>query len=398
MKRGDKLGQFYLISAIIIATALASIFVVSNYIKKGPETNIIDLDEEVKTESRYLIEYGLNQKLTENAFNDTMNEFVNAYASYTEGDNDFYFLFATENKLTVSGYQKEAKTITINEAPVTTSAGIFFGEISTPTQANLTIGGTQLQFTINAQDTGKDFYSIITDSAGLITGEDLEVHSGFVQSDFPPTITTAIANNQAPETTITIDSDTTINLIADAEGKPTPTYLWTLGTQTTSGSTTTMTPEASGTLTLTATNSEGSDSKTWTVVVNAPECNYHEEYAISTACPGATQSQADQWCVDYSNHIDAVSTWSPICNSYNEINCKWCASPTVCVSSEGGGSDYGISNEICPGATQSQADAWCNSNFGNDATATFICNYYAAGGWYETGCTWPPVCVLWGPA
>ena len=437
MKRGNKLGQFYLISAIIIATSLASIFIVSNYIRKGPETNIINIDEEMKTESRYFLEYGLNKKLTEDNLHDKMKEeFVLAYTFYTKGDNDFYFIFATENKLTVAGYQNEAKTITLNGASITSTAGVFSGEITPPpTQANLSIDNTQLQFTINAQDTGRDFYSIVTDSTGLITGEDLEVSSGFIQSNNDPEITsTAVTsineggsyiyqvtatdadgdaltysltqkptwlsmNSATGEITgtapdVTVNTNYPVELsVSDGEGTDTQSYTLTVNfvlnnPVITSTPVTSVNEGNAYTYDVEATDADGDiltysltenpvwlsiDSATGLITGTAPDVTADINEPIRILVSDGTGRTDSQ---DYYLRI----YWIEVCDDHYDF----------AVACKAFDNNYAEA-DICLGGaspTTTEKDDWCKNYFAHsDATATWGCNTY-----YEIGCSW---CSSW---
>ena len=79
-----------------------------------------------------------------------------------------------------------------------------------------------------------------------------------------PTITAATVNGAASGTVI-IAAGSALALSASYSGTPNPMATWTLGSRSASGPNATL-PAQNGTLTLTVSNSEGSVSRTWTIV------------------------------------------------------------------------------------------------------------------------------------
>ncbi|MDP3986612.1 MAG: hypothetical protein Q8P81_00095 [Nanoarchaeota archaeon] len=165
--KSDKAGQFYLISAIILATAMASIFLISNYITKDHNLKILDLEREIRTESKSAIDYVLNNDPTNDPFfKDTMLNLTESYVNYTEKRKSIYFIFGTPDEITISGYQQTDKNIILDNGAsnqtITTQKGDF--ETSTTpsgTEINLYIDQSGYSFEL---ETGKNFFFIISEN------------------------------------------------------------------------------------------------------------------------------------------------------------------------------------------------------------------------------------------
>ena len=173
----SKRGQFYLVTAVVLAAVIIGISAISNYSKKEKSPGLEELKEEIRIESEKTLDYGVN-----NGFNSTqiywlMQNFTNYYVNY-EGRNgkDIYFIFGNANNITVSGYQEEDKTISVSsgssQATITQTKGSFTGGIDPAgTNVALSIDGDAYSFNLSAAE---NFYFIIAQNTGggeyVITG------------------------------------------------------------------------------------------------------------------------------------------------------------------------------------------------------------------------------------
>ena len=160
IKGWNRKGQFYLIAAIIIATVIIGLTAILNYSRTEPNIKIYDLKEEIQTESRNVFDYGLNAGYGDAQFNTLLIDFTKDYIDY-QGDKNLYFVFGSRTNMTVSGYQKEDKVVSINSMQVTNRAGEFIGSVN-PGGANemtLNIDSLQYNFPINE---GRNFYFVVS--------------------------------------------------------------------------------------------------------------------------------------------------------------------------------------------------------------------------------------------
>ena len=162
MKRGNKSGQFYLISAIALAAILVGIVSVTNYIGKDSNVRIYDLGEELKIESRSFVEYGMSQSLTDPNFHILFQDFVDDYVSHKSSEIDIYLMFGTASDLTVAGSQGTAKEIIFQGATNTTiteTAGDFSDNLNPGTgSVMLWIGNSPQTFELTSE---KNIYFVL---------------------------------------------------------------------------------------------------------------------------------------------------------------------------------------------------------------------------------------------
>jgi len=100
----NKRGQFYLITALIIAFFIVTITLTSNYSKKKSFRELYDIGEELKIESEKILDYGIYNKLNDVGMNELLNNFTKIYTKYQRNAEDLYFAFGDENKITIAGY------------------------------------------------------------------------------------------------------------------------------------------------------------------------------------------------------------------------------------------------------------------------------------------------------
>lgn len=172
VKRGDKTGQFYLISAIILAILIIGIVTISNYAKSESNLKLNDLKEEIQIESAHVFDYGLFNKLDETGFYTLLLTFTKDYVDYQGKDKDLYFVFGSKNNITVTGYQKTGKAVSLDGSVITTSSGEFIGGIDPiGDEIELSIGENSYEFELTK---GKNFYFVLSQKINkgeyIITG------------------------------------------------------------------------------------------------------------------------------------------------------------------------------------------------------------------------------------
>ena len=94
-----------------------------------------------------------------------MQNFTNYYVDYGErGNTDIYFIFGNANNITASGFQGEAKTVSIasgnSQILITSSTGSFTGSFD-PNGSTLTLSIEQSQYVFNL-NAGENFYFVLT--------------------------------------------------------------------------------------------------------------------------------------------------------------------------------------------------------------------------------------------
>ena len=178
VKRGDKTGQFYLISAIILATLIIGIVTISNYARKESNLKLHELKEEIQIESAYVLDYGLlkYKSSSEAEFYALLLTFTKDYIDYQGKNKDLYFIFGNQNNITVTGYQETEKEVSVSsgstQAIITNEAGEFTGGIAPETNTViLSISDTLYEFELNS---GENFYFILSQKVNkgeyIITG------------------------------------------------------------------------------------------------------------------------------------------------------------------------------------------------------------------------------------
>jgi len=161
----NKSGQFYLVTAIILATVIIGLTAILNSSLTESNIKIYDLEDEIQIESRNVFDYGLNQELSEQAFGSRLLDFTKDYTDY-QRDKNVYFIFGTKNNITVSGYQKEDKSVSLNSLLITDEAGEFAGSMNlgTSTEIILYIDSLQYNFPLNV---GRNFYFVVSKKTGV---------------------------------------------------------------------------------------------------------------------------------------------------------------------------------------------------------------------------------------
>ncbi len=172
MKRGCKKAQFYLISAVVIATLAIGLVTISNYAKKESNLNLDELKEEIRIESAHVLDYGLYHQLDETAFYSLVIDFIEDYIDYQGEGKDLYFIFGDKDNITVTGYQETAKDVSLDNTLITSSVGKFNGGINpVEDEIELSISDMSYEFELN---NGENFYFILSQKVNkgeyIITG------------------------------------------------------------------------------------------------------------------------------------------------------------------------------------------------------------------------------------
>jgi hypothetical protein len=105
-----KRGQFYLITALIIAFFIVTITITTNYSKKKSFRELYDIGEELKTESEKIFDYGIYNKLNDSGMENLLTNFTKIYTKYQKNAKDLYFAFGDENYITIAGYVSPTDT------------------------------------------------------------------------------------------------------------------------------------------------------------------------------------------------------------------------------------------------------------------------------------------------
>ena len=161
----NKLGQFYLIAAIVFAGVIIGISAISNYSKKEGSPGINEIRDEIKIEGEKTLDYGINNAFTDAEMYLLFQNFTNHYISYEgRGGKSLYFLFGRTNNMTISGYQETEKVVSLSSASsqitVTSEIGNFTGSFNpNANQITLNIGGNPYNFSLSSKE---NFYFVIT--------------------------------------------------------------------------------------------------------------------------------------------------------------------------------------------------------------------------------------------
>lgn len=140
MKKGDKKGQFYLISAMIIAAIIIGFALLNNSSSNNLPTELEEMVDELAFEGEKVIDYDFLN--SENKF----DEFSRDYSIYAGNDKEIYFIVGEEDSFNAYKYDGTEK-IDLNEY-LTINEKIFFQ-----------LNGVSYEF---KKEKGKNFYFILT--------------------------------------------------------------------------------------------------------------------------------------------------------------------------------------------------------------------------------------------
>ena len=162
MKECGKKGQFYLITTIIIITIVASLITISNYSRERTNIKYDYLGEELKIESRNVLDYGIknNENLKE-----FLEDFTRTYSDYSNAENS-YFIFGNKNEITFAGYKRlSSGTVFIDAGSGNEALNLNAGEYNSRNFLNpaedikVTVDEIEYNFMLKS---GENFYFIIS--------------------------------------------------------------------------------------------------------------------------------------------------------------------------------------------------------------------------------------------
>jgi len=161
----NKRGQFYLIVAIIIVIILISVFISINSSKKYADTELTDLEEELKTEIAQTFEYNIKNDLTEGQSIDIWKNFSENYITKIGTNKNILFIFGDEQAIILKGYRKNNSgnfKIDIGSGfeNITSSTGSFQEQFNN-TATNITILDENDEQNFKLEE-GQNFYYLIS--------------------------------------------------------------------------------------------------------------------------------------------------------------------------------------------------------------------------------------------
>ena len=159
-QKKNRRGQFYLISAIILAAIIISLVAISNYSKKDESADLENLKNEIQIESAKVIDYGIDKGLTQPAMNQLVQDFTQQYINSQARDKNLYFIFGKDNNVTLKGYQNEAHAVSLDSTPITSASGAFLGTLDPAgSNVNLRVDENSYIFTLK---NGENFYFLVS--------------------------------------------------------------------------------------------------------------------------------------------------------------------------------------------------------------------------------------------
>ncbi len=100
MKLGDKSGQFYLVSALIIIAMIIGFASITNYSRKQTPTQLEEVREELKIEAQRVLDYDTYN--TQNKIGD----FTQNYSSYIGKGVDVYYIVGEKGSIEMYKYDE----------------------------------------------------------------------------------------------------------------------------------------------------------------------------------------------------------------------------------------------------------------------------------------------------
>jgi hypothetical protein len=168
-EKKDHKGQFFLIAAVIIIVVVVSIVTITNYTQTRDVVKLYDLGQELGIESQNVLDYGTYSELNESEMNALIENFIENYVSYIEGDKNIYFIFGNSQKINVIGYQEVVNESVCVDVGGTCTPYLEIGETQEflvgvgVTRVGITIGGIEYDFKLKR---GENFYFVIWQNVG----------------------------------------------------------------------------------------------------------------------------------------------------------------------------------------------------------------------------------------
>ena len=121
------------------------------------------------------MDYGLYKGLSDAALYNVLMDFTGDYIDFHKKDKDLYFVFGDDSNITITGYQKTAKQVSVSAGSsetITEEAEEFHGGIDPSTDILiLSIDSTNYEFEIS---NGENFYFVLSQKLNkgeyIITG------------------------------------------------------------------------------------------------------------------------------------------------------------------------------------------------------------------------------------
>lgn len=157
-------AQFYLISAIILATIIIGIAAVSNYSKRESNIRLYNLKEELQIESANVLDFGTYNEFNESQIKELLGNFINDYIVYI-GEGNIYFIFGNNKDITFIAYQELTEAVSLGLGSEEIILGITQGEVfteefsTTGNKVEITIEGSVYEFKLKK---GENFYFVIS--------------------------------------------------------------------------------------------------------------------------------------------------------------------------------------------------------------------------------------------
>ena len=158
----NKRGQFYLLAAVIIIGIVIGFVVIQNYAERKASIKVYDLGEELTIESANVLDYGTYSELNETQMETLIKNFIEQYKDYEE---NLYFIFGDEQKISIIGYSELEADISVTETGGgSTSLILTDGEATHEATKGIiknviiTIEGQEYKFDLKR---GENFYFII---------------------------------------------------------------------------------------------------------------------------------------------------------------------------------------------------------------------------------------------
>jgi hypothetical protein len=162
MKKRNKLGQFYLITAIVIVAGIMGFATISNYSQKNTIATVYDIGEELQVESTRVLNQGIIGEDVD--LSALLEGFIDAYEE-TYGDTgeleNLVFIFGNLERITVKRYQNKLDMqVKIGEGNIEDLYDENSKEynLDGKTKVTIIIGGIEYPFEIKE---GENFYFVL---------------------------------------------------------------------------------------------------------------------------------------------------------------------------------------------------------------------------------------------
>ena len=162
MEKGDKEGQFYLLTTVLIIAMIGGFILISNFSQKRSDIKFDYLGEELNIESEKVIDYGINNNKDIKAL---LENFTKTYSPYSEAENS-YFVFGNREIITLAGYKKlNSGSIFINvgsgNQELILNKGVYNSiELINP-QENIKVTVNEIGYDFSLKS-GENFYFILS--------------------------------------------------------------------------------------------------------------------------------------------------------------------------------------------------------------------------------------------